>query len=240
MRKNILIVEDKQTHREALRKIITSLSKDVEVYEAEDMQIAYHISMNEHIHLFLLDIILCPQIQGDTMGLDFAREIRKVKKYHFTPIIFITSLEDPRFYTYSYLHCWRYIEKLFDPKIVKEAILEALEVPIEDDKERSVYFRKDGIIYAVKVADIVYIENKRRKIIIHCKDEILEIPYKTCEEIIKELDSKLFVQCNRHAIINKSYIQQIDFPNRYIKLKHIEHLIDIGASMKNNLKNNLE
>ena len=240
MRKNILILEDKETHRVALRKIVTGLSKDIEVYEAGDIRTAYHIVMNEHIHLFLLDIILCPQMQGDTMGLDFAREIRKVKKYHFTPIIFITSLEDPKLYTYSHLHCWRYIEKPFDPKIVKETIQEALEVPVEDDKERSVYFRKDGIIYAVQVEDIIYIENKRRKIIVHCKDEILEIPYKTCEEIIKELDSKKFVQCSRYVIVNKSYIKQIDYPNGYLKLRYVDELIDIGVSFKNRLKDELE
>lgn len=240
MRKNILIVEDKKAHRDAIYKIVTDLSKDIEVYEAEDIQTAYHIAMNEHIHLFLLDIILCPQMQGDTMGLDFAREIRKVKKYRFTPIIFITSLEDPKFYTYSHLHCWRYIEKPFNPKIVKETILEALDVPVEDDKERSVYFRKDGIIYAVRVEDIIYIENKRRRIILHCKDEVLEIPYKTCEEIMKDLDSKQFVQCSRHVIVNKSYITQIDYPNRYLKLRYVDELIDISVSFKNRLKDELE
>lgn len=233
-------MEDKESHRVALRKIVTGLSKDIEVYEAEDIRTAYRIAMIEHIHLFLLDIILCPQMPGDTMGLDFAREIRKVKKYHFTPIIFITSLEDPKLYTYNHLHCWRYIEKPFDPKIVKETILEALEVPVEDDKDRSVYFRKDGIIYAVQVEDIIYIENKRRKIIIHCKNEILEIPYKTCEEITKELDSKKFVQCSRHMIVNKSYIKQIDYPNRYLKLRHVDELIDISVSFKNRLKDELE
>ena len=240
MKKNILIVEDKEAHRVALHKIVNSVSEDVVVYEAEDVHTAYHISMSKHIHLFLLDIILCPQMQGDTMGLDFAREIRKVKKYQFTPIVFITSLEDPKLYTYSRLHCWRYIEKPFNPQIVKETILEALEVPIEDDKERSVHFRKDGIIYAVKVGDIIYIENKRRKIIIHCKDEILEIPYKTCEEIIRELDSKKFVQCSRQMIVNKSYINQIDFPNRYLKLRHVDRLIDISVSFKKRLKDELE
>ena len=240
MKKNILILEDRETHRAALCKIVTGLSKDIEVYEAEDIQTAYRIAMIEHIHLFLLDIILCPQIQGDTMGLDFAREIRKVKKYHFTPIIFITSLEDPKLYTYSHLHCWQYIEKPFDPNNVKETILEALDVPMEDDKERSVYFRKDGIIYAVQVENIIYIENKRRKIIIHCKDEILEIPYKTCEEIMKEIDSENFVQCSRYVIVNKFYIKQIDYPNRYLKLKYIDELIEISVSFKNKLKEKLE
>ena len=65
---------------------------------------------------------------------------------------------------------------------------------------------------------------------------MLEIPYKTCEELMNEMDSKYFVQCSRYAIINKSYIEQIDYTNRYIKLKYVKAPVEIGVIMKNKLK----
>ena len=43
----------------------------------------------------LLDIILDPRTSGDASGMKFADHIREVERYHFTPIIFITGLEDP-------------------------------------------------------------------------------------------------------------------------------------------------
>lgn len=239
MIRNILILEDKKEHRDALEKIVSSIAEDIATYTAADVQRAYQISMENHIHLFLVDIILCPEKPGDVLGLRFAQEIREIKKYQFTPLVFITSLEDPKLYSYSQLHCFGYIEKPFSPVQVKKTILKALEFPIEDDVERFAYFRKDGIVYAKCIKEIIYIENARRKVVIHCKDDILEIPYKTCDEILKEIDSASFVQCSRYVIVNKNYIEEIDYANRYVKLKNIKSPIEIGITMKNRLKERL-
>lgn len=239
MKRNVLILEDKAEHMEALNKIVSGLAQDTKIFTASDVRTAYQIIMENHIHLFLVDIILCPERTGDVMGLQFAQETRKIKKYQFTPIIFITSLEDPKLYSYSQLHCYGYIEKPFSPDKVRKMVMKALEFPVEDDEERFVYFRKDGIVYAKQICDIVYIENIRRKVVVHCKNDILVIPYKTSEEILREMDSELFIQCSRYAIVNKRYIEEIDYVNRYIKLKYINEPVEIGAIMKNRLKEKL-
>lgn len=170
------------------------------------------------------------------MGLRFAQEIREMKRYQFTPLVFITSMEEPKLCSYSQLHCFSYIEKPFSPEQVRKTVLKALEFSIEDDSERFVYFRKDGIVYAKCIKDIIYIENTRRKVVIHCKNDVLEIPYKTCTEIMKEIDSKSFIQCSRYTIINKKYIEQIDYANRYVKMKYTECPVEMGAIMKNRFK----
>jgi DNA-binding LytR/AlgR family response regulator len=196
--------------------------------------------MEQHIHLFLVDIILSPDDPGDVYGLEFAQGIRGIMRYQFTPLIFITSLEDPTFCSYTQLHCFSYIEKPFDPENVQKIIQKALKFPIVDDNERFVYFRKDGIIYSKCVKDVIYIEIARRKIVIHCKDDVLEIPYKTCEEIMRELDSTAFVRCSRYGIINRNYIEEIDYTNRYIKMKYIKEPVEIGIIMKSKFKRMVE
>ncbi len=87
---------------------------------------------------------------------------------------------------------------------------------------------------------MIYIENSRRKIKIFCVNDELEIPYKTSEDILRELDSDLFVQCSRYCIINKRYIEQIDYANRFIKLKHIDKPVEIGVIMQKAFKKRLE
>lgn len=239
MRRNVLILEDKKSHRENICRIISGLNLDIKVYAAADIRNAYQISMENHIHLFVVDIILCPENPGDVQGLEFAQEIREVKKYQFTPLIFITSLEDPQLYSYSELQCFNYIEKPFDTDQVKKMVLKALQFPIVDDAERPLYFRKDGIVYAKNKKDIIYIENMRRKIVIHCVNDVLEIPYKTCDQIIKEADTDLFIRCSRYTIVNRNFIEHIDYANRYVKLRGIDKQIEIGITMKNRFKDKL-
>ena len=150
------------------------------------------------------------------------------------------SLEDPKLYSYSQLHCYGYIEKPFSVAQVKDIILGALEFPVKEDDDRYVYFRKDGIVYSVYIKEIIYIESSRRKITIHCVNDELEIPYRTCGEILQELDSKSFVQCSRYCIVNKKYIKQIDYTNRFIKLRNVDAPIEIGIIVKKSFKQSVE
>lgn len=237
---NVLIVEDKVFYRDAINTIIKEMDLDVEIYLAKNIEEAYQVVAHRRIHLFLLDIILDSNDSGDVSGLHFAEQLREMSKYKYTPIIFITSLEDPKLYTYSELHCYEFIEKPFSVPRVRDTILRALEIPVVNDDNRRVYFRKDGIIYSKHLKEIVFIESTRRKIVIHCIDDELEIPYKTTDEILRELDSETFVQCSRYTIINRNYIKHIDYTNRYIKLKHYEESIEIGAVMKKSFRDKIE
>lgn len=78
------------------------------------------------------------------------------------------------------------------------------------------------------------------KITIHCVNDELEIPYRTCGEILQELDSKSFVQCSRYCIVNKKYIKQIDYTNRFIKLRNVDAPIEIGIIVKKSFKQSVE
>ena len=236
MQRNILIVEDNEAHRNALLVIIQDLHRDVKVYCAASMEEAYQLALKYNIHLFLVDIILNVQKPGDVSGLKFAEEIRGIVKYKFIPLIFITSLEDPKLYSYSQLNCLGYIEKPFSVAQVRDTILNALEFPIKEEDDRYVYFRKDGIVYSVYIRDIIYIQSSRRMIKIYCVNDELEIPYKTCKEILQELNSESFVECSRYSIVNKKYIEQIGYANRYIKLRNIDKPVEIGVVMKKAFK----
>ena len=240
MTRNVLIVEDKQNHMDALRKILSEMDADIMIFQAYNLEEAYSVVAEHHIHLFLLDIILDPGKAGDISGLNFANELRRNQRYEFTPIIFITTLEDPQLYSYRQLHCFGYIEKPFDPQQIHQLVRAALNFPIADSENRNMYFRKDGIIYSIRVGDIIYIENSRRLLKIHSIKEELEVAYKTASEILEELDSPDFLQCSRYVIVNRNFIEKIDFTNRYLKLRGVKDTIEIGIIMKKQFRDRIE
>lgn len=236
--KKILILEDKEIHIEILKKVLEDIS-DIQVLVADTVESAYKLTMENTINLFLVDIILDTEIRGDVSGLRFVEAIREMPKYSFTPLIFITALEDPKMYAFSELHCFGYIEKPFDSTAVKQLISEALEFPYSEKKDKNIYFRNDGVMYAVNSKDIIYIENSKRKLLRHTTKDKFAVPYKTCKEILDELESKKFVQCNRYTIINKDYIERIDYVNRFMKLRDVDEEVEIGVAMKKRLMHEL-
>lgn len=230
--KSVLIVEDNVSHAAMLEKILNEVDKDITVYKAANQNEAYAITMRTTISLFLIDVILESKIPGDVSGMRFANRIRRMEKYKYTPIIFITGLEDARLFAYSDLHCFCYLEKPYDADKAFKIINEALKVPQFKDMPHDVYFRKDGIIYKRNISDLVYVENVRSGQRIHFVDGDLNLPYKPCKIIMEELDSDRFVQCSRFMIVNKDYIDLIDTVNRYIKLKGNHGMVEIGITFK--------
>ena len=80
--------------------------------------------------------------------------------------------------------------------------------------------------------DIVYIENGRSGRVIHTMADERYLPYKPVKDILKELDSEDFVQCNRFTIVNRNHVETIDSVNRYITFKSRTDQVELGLTFK--------
>lgn len=235
--KKILILEDNPAALEHLANIVRDLDTKNVIYAFTNIKDAYQCAMERTIDLFLVDIILDTSHPGDASGLKFVENIRRVEHYSFTPIIFVTSLEDARSYTYENLHCYSFIEKPFDVDRIRRTIEQCLKFPGNDKNTKTLYFRKDGIIFAVEREDIVYAESINHIMYIHTsRGDVLKIPYVTLKKLLEDIDSLEVIQCSRNTIINKRYVENVDISNRIIQLKGSFGRVEIGIMFKKYVK----
>lgn len=234
--KKVLIVEDQKNTLAWLERIVESCGK-IEIFALDNVAEAYRCAMNATIDLFIVDIILEPSVLGDSSGLKFVDDMRHLDKYLFTPVIFVTALEDSRLYTYEELHCYGFIEKPFDEGRVKKLVEESLKFPGNDCDDRILYFRKDGIIIAIGKKEIVYAEMVKQELYLHTNErKMLHIPYMTLRQMIDRMDNPDMVQCRRNTVVNSAFINNIDITNRVIQLKDGYGRVEIGHSYKKSLK----
>lgn len=59
-------------------------------------------------------------------------------------------------------------------------------------------------------------------------------PNKPVKDILKELNSDDFVQCNRFVIVNRNHVETVDPVNRYITFKDRKDVVEIGMTYKKN------
>lgn len=237
MRKTVLIIEDDREQLNMLKQLVKEVNGDTEIYTAENVSQAYQLVMEKTIDVFLVDIMLDTQKPGDASGIRLVEKVRQMPKYYFTPVIFITSIEDQELHAYRNLNCFGYIEKPYHPTQVKERVTKALFYTTERDKDTTLPFKKDNILYPVKVIDIVYMENMMHIMHIHLTNgEILDIPYITCKRILDEGDvSHKLIPCARGVLVNRDYIYGIDMTNKYLMLKDNFGMINIGGRYKKKL-----
>jgi len=231
MNKRVMIMEDNESILQMLSEIVRAIDSKIEVFEFSSLEHAYDVALENTIDVFLVDIILDSEDRSDISGLHFIERIRAVAKYEFTPVIFITALEDPKFHAYSELHSFSYLEKPFRTEQVRRVVEKALRFPRASQKDKTLFFRKEGILYSVKCSEILYIENIKHQVHFHrVNGESFTIPYKALKQIMEEAEDSELLQCNRNMIINSEYIYSIDIINRFIMLKGIEKPINIGRT----------
>lgn len=233
MKKSVLVIEDNPDQREMLKKLVLGIDERAVVHTAADAATAYKILMERTIDVFLVDIILDTRKPLDTSGIRLVERIRNVPKYMFTPVLFITSLEDATGYAYRDLNCLGYIEKPFSPEQVSGLVRKALYYSTMKEKDATYCFRKDGILYPVKVREIIYMESINRLIYIHTANgDVLTVPYASLKEILNDMDTDCMMQCSRSLVVNKDYVENIDIPNRMVALKNRPERLEIGKTYR--------
>jgi len=205
---NVLIAEDDRIQRENLRKMIREIDTSLIIYEAEDKDEALKISRDNTIDIFYIDIVL-----KNSSGLDLAKEIRKVHKYEFSWIIFLTTHVEYITEAFKKVHCYDYILKPYD----KEELIDMSRRIVLRQNMNTVIERKtvifdlrDGVFIKLYVDEIIFIEVYIRTCTIYtnkCKYEVKGLSLKKSLTLTNSVD---IIQCHKSFAININYITKIE------------------------------
>ena len=232
----VLILEDCKESITALTTIIKGYREDIYVLFASSYREAMKLLMEEsQIDIFLLDINLDDQDSSDQSGLLFAKKIREVSKYAFTPIVFITSTAELELVSYRETQCYRYLTKPYE----KETVLQVLERVIQSPQKgetAQITVKKDGVNYRIKVDDILCLEAIPRGVRIYLQGEFIDLKYVSIKQILDKLPEENFVQCHRMYVVNLFAIDYVDTVNRLIKIKGVSNMIEIGVTYKTEMR----
>lgn len=231
----ILVLEDNKDSLKALQSMIEKISADIFVTTVENREDAEKaLTVKESYHAFLLDINLNEADTKDISGLDFAKKIRSMRQYAFTPIVMITSLANLELKAYRELHCYQYIVKPYQEEEIQKLIRKLL-FQTGEISEPFVLIKKDGINYKLLCKDIIAIKAIPRGIdIVLCK-ETMSVHYVTIKQLIEKLPQELFVQCHRMFVVNRDYIDYVDMVNGLICMKNGMEA-EIGVTYKTRIK----
>lgn len=235
MKKRVLILEDLASSRKSLVEMVSECGQELLIYDFGDPAKAYECAMENRIDLFLVDIILRPKDANDFSGITFAKSIRECSRYAASEIVFITTLAGLEAEMLRLVHCFDYIEKPISRQRVHRVVKDALQkIESKDLQEELIFLRKDRITYPVYADRIIYAENRRRVLYVHTKDEVIDIPNLSLKKFVEKVYTQRFLCPTRGVVVNVNYIEYIDTTNRYVKMKGVETLLDIGAHMKEN------
>lgn len=226
---SIMIIEDNVDIRTGICNIVRDINNEIEVLETGSAEKALALAKAQYIDLFIIDIEL-----EDYSGYELAEKLRKINKYKFTQIIFITGFVDYKLDAYVKLNCYKYITKPFMKKDVIKAIEEVIKYGIKKETaSEKLNLKQNGVIYPIKVSEILFISHNVRKLCVITGKEKFEFSGYSLTKVIEDLP-KYFIRCHKSYIINMKFIENYDLSNNIVTIDN--HLIPIGRKYKEILK----
>lgn len=237
----ILILEDQEINRIALRELIISAGtkEEIVVHSASTFEEGRsYVEGDTTYDAFFLDINLSGSDSADESGLELARLIRGQSKYEFTPVIMVTSIAKLEMAAYRELHCYQYLIKPYVEADV-ESIVKKLLGLSKVKEESSILVKKDGINYRIKCNAIVYIQAVPRGVCLYLKKESMRVPYLTIVKLMEQLPQEDFIQCHRMFVVNRRHIDNVDFVNRMIKVAGYDEPVELGGTYRHKVRDAL-
>lgn len=237
---NILLVEDDKIQRENVKKIILDSYCNINFYEAEDKHEAIDICRNFNIDIFFLDISL-----KNSSGVDLAMEIRKIKRYELSWIIFLTTHKQYVIQALKEVHCYDYILKPYNKETLIDITGKLIsynpkKIECEKSRQYIIFELKTRIRIKLYVDEIIFIERSLRKNIIHTINGKYESSKVSFKKILDTINSNEFIQSHKSFAVNINYIRKIDrIDSRLweIKFENYDKIALLGYKFKNAIMN---
>lgn len=238
----VLIVEDEANYADTLEMFVDELGYEIAGIAASGKK-AIDLFETEKPDLVLMDI----HLEGELSGIDLARIFQGQK---VTPIIYITSFDDPEtFAKAKQTGPYGYLIKPFEPSSLQRSIELAVqhayaegEQVFENSEEvvlaTSCFFVKDrNRLIKIKIDEILWVEVEDKYCMLHTRDRKFTLR-QSLKELAQRLDPSVFVQTHRSYIVNAAEIEDIDLSLFVVRINGTE--IPLGRAHKDELMRRLQ
>lgn len=225
--KTILIIEDETAIREHLASEAKKANSKIIVKLADSKKDAIDIAMKNDIDAFFIDIHLV-----DSNGIDLAKHLRKVPKYQFVPMVFITGAPNMELETFRQTHCYDYILKPFTDEQLKEVFSGILGnyFSMLETKEK-VVLDFGYCTRLVDADDIVYVEYSDRKIRLITTSGHIDYKHISLKKFMQTV-SKHFLQIHQAYAVNMRHVNYYSMAKGIVNVDYSDIDIPVGRTYK--------
>lgn len=222
---SILILEDDSTTADMLKRIITEINEEINIVHFSNEGKAYEYAVKNTVNLFILDV----NLDDGGSGYNFAERIRKLNQYEMTFIIFVTAVAGKKYLALEHLHCYEYMVKPINEEKLKNSLEKVMKYKIVNHNA-SIALHKGRRSYIIKLIDIAWVEVNFRAVTIHRPDnKTYSFPsYKYTLERFQEMPNNNFVRIQKSMLVNKDYIESVDYAKELVFLSTTEAPLRLG------------
>ena len=211
---NILILEKDSRTANMYEMWIEELQRKINVQYFSDEAEAYEYAISNRVDLFILG----DRGSMDMYGYNFADKLRASRVHEMAFIIFVSSEPANKHLAYEDLKCYHYFTEPVNKHEFKRILTKCLKYQITNTKKEYIKLYHNKATTKVPLDKIVWLEIVNKHITLHSKESVL-MQVSSYHYPLEELERLLgegFVRIHQSIIINKDYIDSVDYANKMV------------------------
>ena len=194
---NIALFEDDAISRNQMNQFILKAVPDCDVseYTTEEELLSGQKD---------LDLLFLQVRSDDHNGIELARKLRKINGC--LPIVFLADSTDYVYDAFN-VRAFQYLLKPVQESQLQNVLIRAEEYAdrLEECRQARIVLKTKSTTYSVIKSEISYIESNLKKLLVHTKNECIEI-YGSMKEMEDRLGTGFF-RCHRGYLVDLAYVQ---------------------------------
>jgi len=227
-----MVLEKELISAKGLKVLVTETSPKAEVEYYLDVNHALKAMNEKDFDVFIIRV----SSVKDDEGIHFAQVLRQMKKYEMTSIIFLVNKDDDKIKATipdEFYHFWILstpLDEILEKKFKKTLLLFLAYGTSEKDKNFIVMLDSSKE-KRINTEDILFVDIEDKIVTIHMiSGTIYKYPHSYYS--MKKMSIKLgdgFIRIFRSVIVNKQYVEEIDYEMGYLKLEGIDKRFPLGG-----------
>lgn len=193
---NIAICDDEEIILEQIKSLVSKQKAGFpfDIYKSGEELLA----AKKHFDVIFLDVQM-----GGKNGIETARELRKQEED--TVLVFITGIKEYVFEAFD-VAAFHYLLKPIDEHKFTEVFNRAVKEAEKQKGKEQIFIKTRNRNITIDTKDILYVENRGKKLEIHTVKETVEI-YAAMKKLEEQLNEK-FYRSHRGYLVNMAYITE--------------------------------
>ena len=222
----IAICDDETAIGAELERLLIDIFKNMELKNCVDVffsgeELCHRMEAGAHYDLIFLDIEFA---KNEINGVDVGQLIREAQQNNTVSIVYISWEKDYAFQLFD-IRPLNFLLKPLEHSVIEKTVKTFLEIARICSGEFSYNIRRD--IFKVKVKDIVYLESRDRKLILHLANGKTDEFYGSLKDVYHEQLKRFdFLFIHASYVVNFNYISVI----RYNCLFLVDHIMPLPIS----------
>lgn len=220
----VLLAAESQTERETMRALFQKIPLPIDVQEAQSEEKVLQLAKIVTFSLVVLDTRL-----KDGSGLHCAVELRKMRAYALTWLIFVSAYADCMLDAFRQVHCYEFLIKPYNASEFQRTVRLLLERENTVQADRpACLFHSGQTDFKVYIDEIIFLEVNARACTIHTKERQYRLNRVPLKEALQRISSPDIVQTHKSYAVNLRHVRHIERYSLTSWNIHFDHYPEIA------------